>query len=299
MGPCKPVIAVLELSILFPSILNGLTSGAVYALIALGLTLIYGVLHIINFAHGALLMIALYGVFFLNAKLGLDPYAALPIMVPGMFALGYALQRFVIGRASHGKDENILLATLGLTLILENFALYAWHSDTRAIETPYTFSTVAIAGAMISTPKVVAFFGALAATAILLAFITRSDLGRAIRAVARERQGAKLVGIDVEHVFAMSFGIGLACLGAAACFLLPAYYVNPQVGNGFVLIAFTIVVLGGMGSFAGALLGGFIIGVVESIGGLWLGESLGQIGIFVIFIAILLFRPQGIFGART
>ena len=299
MGPCKPVIAVLELSILFPSLLNGLTTGAVYALIALGLTLIYGVLHIINFARGALLMIALYGVFFLNAKLGLDPYAALPIMVPGMFALGYTLQRFVIGRASHGKDENILLATLGLTLILENFALYAWRSDTRTIETPYTFSTVAIAGAMISTPKVLAFFGALAATAILLAFITRSDLGRAIRAVARERQGAKLVGIDVEHVFAMSFGIGLACLGAAACFLLPAYYVNPQVGNGFVLIAFTIVVLGGMGSFAGALLGGFIIGVVESVGGLWLGESLGQIGIFVIFIAILLFRPQGIFGART
>jgi branched-chain amino acid transport system permease protein len=290
---------VLELSILFPALLNGLTTGAVYALIALGLTLIYGVLHIINFAHGALLMIALYGVFFLNAKLGVDPYAALPVMVPAMFALGYALQRFVIGRASHGKDENILLATLGLTLILENFALYAWRSDTRTIETSYTFSTVAIAGAMISTPKVVAFLGALAATAILLAFITRTDLGRAIRAVARERQGAKLVGIDVEHVFAMSFGIGLACLGAAACFLLPAYYVNPQVGNGFVLIAFTIVVLGGMGSFAGALLGGFIIGVVESVGGLWLGESLGQIGIFVIFIAVLLFRPQGIFGARA
>jgi len=146
---------------------------------------------------------------------------------------------------------------------------------------------------------VVAFFGALAVTAALFALITRSDLGRAIRAVAKERQGAMLVGIDVEHVFAMSFGIGLACLGAAACFLLPAYYVNPLVGNGFVLIAFTIVVLGGMGSFVGALLGGFIIGVVESLGGLWLGESLGQIGIFAIFIAILLFRPQGLFGAKA
>ncbi|MGB7541114.1 MAG: branched-chain amino acid ABC transporter permease [Burkholderiales bacterium] len=290
---------MLEFSILFPSLLNGLTTGAVYALIALGLTLIYGVLHIINFAHGAMLMIALYGVFFLNAKLGLDPYAALPVMVPAMFALGYVLQRFVIGRARHGKDENILLVTLGLAIILENFALYAWRSDTRTIETGYTFTTVNIAGAMISLPKVVAFFGALAVTAVLLALITRSDLGRAIRAVAKERQGAKLVGIDVEHVFAMSFGIGLACLGAAACFLLPAYYVNPQVGNGFVLIAFTIVVLGGMGSFIGALLGGFIIGVVESLGGLWLGESLGQIGIFVIFIAILLFRPQGLFGAKA
>ena len=290
---------MLELSILYPSILNGLTTGAVYALIALGLTLIYGVLHIINFAHGAALMVALYGVYFLHQRAGIDPYLALPIMVPAMFAFGYALQRFVIGRASHGKDENILLVTLGISIILENLALYAFKSDTRNIDTPYTLSTLDIGGALISVPTVVAFGGALATAAILLLIIGRTDLGRAIRACAKERQGARLVGIDVEHVFAMSFGIGLACLGAAACFLLPAYYVNPTVGGGFVLIAFTIVVLGGMGSFTGALLGGLLIGVVESVGGLWLGESLGQIGIFVIFIAVLLFRPQGLFGARA
>ena len=290
---------MLELSILYPSILNGLTTGAVYALIALGHTLIYGVLHIINFAHGAALMVALYGVYFLHQRAGIDPYLALPIMVPAMFAFGYALQRFVIGRASHGKDENILLVTLGISIILENLALYAFKSDTRNIDTPYTLSTLDIGGALISVPKVVAFGGALATAAILLLIIGRTDLGRAIRACAKERQGARLVGIDVEHVFAMSFGIGLACLGAAACFLLPAYYVNPTVGGGFVLIAFTIVVLGGMGSFTGALLGGLLIGVVESVGGLWLGESLGQIGIFVIFIAVLLFRPQGLFGARA
>ena len=117
--------------------------------------------------------------------------------------------------------------------------------------------------------------------------------------MAKEKQGARLMGIDVDHVYAMSFGIGLACLGAAACFLLPAYYVNPQVGSGFVLVAFTIVVLGGMGSFAGALVGGLLIGVVESLGGLYLGESLGQIGIFAIFIGVLLFRPQGLFGAQA
>jgi branched-chain amino acid transport system permease protein len=288
---------MLDFPILFASLLNGLTQGAVYALVALGLTLIYGVLHIINFAHGALLMVALYGVFFLNARLGIDPYVALPVMVPAMFVLGYCLQRLVVGRAGHGKDENILLVTLGLAIVLENAALAAFKSDTRTIETAYTFSTVNLAGAMIAVPKVIAFFGALAVAALLLALISRTDLGRAIRAVAKERQGARIVGIDVEHVFAVSFGIGLACLGAAACFLLPAYYVNPQVGNGFVLIAFTIVVLGGMGSFAGALAGGFIVGVIESLGGLWLGESLGQIGIFLAFIAILLFRPQGLFGA--
>jgi len=288
---------LLELQIVFAALLNGLTQGAVYALVALGLALIYGVLHIINFAHGALLMAALYGVFFLNTRLGIDPYAALPVMVPAMFALGYVLQRVVIGRASHGRDENILLVTLGLAIVIENAALAAFRSDTRTIETAYTFSTVNVAGAMIAVPKVVAFFGALAVAALMLLLVSRTDLGRAIRAVAKEPKGARLVGIDVEQVFAMSFGIGLACLGAAACFLLPSYYVNPQVGNGFVLIAFTIVVLGGMGSFAGALAGGFIVGVIESLGGLWLGESLGQIGIFLVFIAILLFRPQGLFGA--
>ena len=285
--------------VLFPSVLNGLTTGAVYALVALGLTLIYGVLHIINFAHGALLMVALYAVYWLKVALGVDPYLALPLVVPGMFALGYALQRGIVGRASHGKDENILLVTLGLSIVLENLALLWFRSDTRTIDTAYTLATVEIGPAFIAVPKLVAFGGALVFAALLMAVITRTDLGRAIRAVAKEKQGARLMGIDVDHVYAMSFGIGLACLGAAACFLLPAYYVNPQVGSGFVLVAFTIVVLGGMGSFAGALLGGLLIGVVESLGGLYLGESLGQIGIFVIFIAVLLFRPQGLFGART
>ncbi|MFM1950050.1 MAG: High-affinity branched-chain amino acid transport system permease protein LivH [Pseudomonadota bacterium] len=294
---------MFDASILLSALLNGLTTGAVYALIALGLTLIYGVLHIINFAHGASLMMALYGVYALKERWGIDPYVALPIMVPAMFLLGYGMQRLIINRASHGKDENILLVTLGLSIVMENLALLFFKSDTRTIDTPYTLSTVAIgpemAQVMVSVPKLVAFAGALVVSALLIVLLQRTDLGRAIRAVAKEKQGARLMGIDVEHVYAMCFGLGLACLGAAACFLLPAYYVNPQVGNGFVLVAFTVVVLGGMGSFAGALLGGLLIGVVESFGGLFLGESLGQVGIFVIFIAVLLLRPQGLFGAKT
>jgi branched-chain amino acid transport system permease protein len=244
-------------------------------------------------------MVALYGVFFLKEKLGIDPYWALPVMVPAMFVLGYALQRSVINRASHGKDENILLVTLGISIVLENLALILFQSDTRTIETAYTLNTVAIGPAMIALPKLVAFGGALVVSGLLLLIVQKTDLGRAIRAVSKEKQGARLMGIDVDHVYAMCYGLGLACLGAAACFLLPAYYVNPQVGSGFVLVAFTIVVLGGMGSFSGALLGGLLIGVVESVGGLLLGESLGQIGIFVIFIAVLLLRPQGMFGARA
>lgn len=288
-----------DLAIIIPSVLNGITTGALYALVALGLTLIYGVLHIINFAHGALLMLGLYAVYFLNTQLGVDPYAALLIVPPGMFALGYALQRGIITRASHGRDENILLVTLGLSIVIENLALFWFRSDTRIIDTPYSFETVEILGAFLPLPKLFALLGAVVTAALFWLLMGSTDLGRAIRALAKERKGAQLVGIDVEHVYAMSFGLGVACLGIAACLLLPAYYVSPYVGHGFVLIAFTIVVLGGMGSFTGALVGGIVIGVVEALGGLFLGESLGQIGIFLIFILVLIFRPTGLLGHKV
>lgn len=285
------------LSIFWPAILNGVTTGALYALIALGLTLIYGVLHIINFAHGALLMLALYVVYFLFRFWGLDPYISLLIVPPVMFGVGYFLQRVIITRASHGRDENILLVTLGLSIVIENAALMVFSSDTQTVDTPYGFSVINVLGAFVPLPKVVAFGGAVVTALALWLFMTRTDLGRAIRALAKEKKGAQLVGIDVNHIYAMSFGIGTGVLGVAASLLMPSYYVNPQVGHGFVLIAFTIVVLGGMGSFIGALIGGIIIGVVEAIGGLVLGESLGQIGIFAIFILILMFRPQGLLGS--
>jgi branched-chain amino acid transport system permease protein len=288
----------MDLDLVIPAVVAGLTTGAVYALVALGLTLIYGVLHIINFAHGSLLMLALYGVFFLHSLLGIDPYMALPILVPAFFAIGYALQRGVIMPASHGKDQNILLVTLGLAIVIDNLALYLWTSTTRTIDLPYAFEVIDLGFALVPIPRAIAFFGALAVAGLLWLLIARTDLGRAIRAVAKERQGARLVGIDVEHIYAMSFGIGTACLAVAASLLMPTFYVTPQVGYAFVLIAFTTVVLGGMGSFEGALIGGFVLGVVEALGGLLLGESLGQIGIFVIFILVLLFRPTGLFGSR-
>ena len=288
-----------DLEVIIPSVLNGVTTGALYALIALGLTLIYGVLHIINFAHGALLMFGLYAVYYLNTRLGIDPYVALLIVPPAMFALGYGLQRGIIDKASQGRDENILLVTLGLSIVIENLALFFFKSDTRIIDTPYSFETVEILGAFMPLPKLFAFAGALVTAALLWVLMSKTDLGLAIRALAKERKGAQLVGIDIEHVFAVSFGLGIACLGVAACLLLPSYYVSPQVGNGFVLIAFTTVVLGGMGSFVGALIGGFIIGVVEALSGFFLGESLGQIGIFLIFILVLVFRPTGLLGHKV
>lgn len=289
---------MLALSVLWASVVNGLTTGAIYALIALGLTLIYGVLHIVNFAHGSLLMVALYGVYFLVSQAHVDPYLALPLVVAGMFACGYLLHRGVIGPASRGEEQGVLLVTLGISIVLNNLALFFFRSDTNTIDTTYGLQTVDILGAQIATPKVIAFIGALITAVLLLLLVNRTALGRAIRAVAREQRGARVVGINVERIYAMSFGIGIACLGAAACFLLPVYYVNPQVGDGFVLVAFTIVVLGGMGSFTGALWGGLLIGVVESVSSLCFGDSLGQMGIFAMFVAVLVLRPRGLFGRK-
>src|SRR5438270_7299 len=285
--------------ILFAAALNGLLTGAVYALIALGLTLIYGVLHIINFAHGALLTAAMFAALFAYLVLGLDPYLSAAILTPLFFGLGYGLQRLVIGPASHGEDRNYLLVTLGLAVVVENALLYAFRADTRTINLSYAFDVIEIGPAFVAAPRLVAF-AVVTVVALVLWFVMRwTDTGMAIRAVAREKLGAELAGIDVSHIYAVTFGLGTACLAIAACLLIPTYYVNPHAGNAFVLIAFTIVVLGGMGSVAGALVGGLIIGVVESLSGLYLGESLGQIGIFVIFILVLLFRPSGLFGERA
>jgi branched-chain amino acid transport system permease protein len=285
--------------ILFPAVLNGLMTGAVYALVALGLTLIYGVLHIINFAHGALLTAAMFAAFFAHRLLGLDPYLAAVFLAPLFYLLGYGLQRCVIGPAAHGEDRNILLVTLGLAVVIENGLLYAFRADTRTINLSYGFDVVEIGPAFVALPRAIAFAVVIVVALGLWLFMQWSDTGKAIRAVAKEKLGAELCGIDVAHIYAVTFGLGTACLAVAACLLLPTYYVNPHAGNAFVLIAFTIVVLGGMGSVSGALVGGLFIGVVESLSGLYLGESLGQIGIFAMFILVLLVRPSGLFGERA
>ena len=288
----------MDLTILGSAAINGLLIGGIYTLVASGLTLIYGVLHIINFAHGSLLMLAMFGVYYLLMKLGIDPYLSLLIMVPAMYLLGYLLYKLLIGRLSQGKDENILLITLGLSILIENLALMFFKGDTRTISVSYSDTMVELGPTLVSLPKIISFGAAMALCAALGLFIQRTDTGKAIRAVAKERVGARLVGIDVERIFAISFGIGLATLGAAACLLMPIFYVSPTTGHVFVIVAFTVVVLGGMGSFLGAVIGGLIVGLTESFGGLFLGESLGQIGISLIFILILLFRPSGLFGAK-
>lgn len=284
------------MEIVAASLAGGVLTGGVYALAALGLTLIYGVLHIVNFAHGALLMVAMYGAWFLATAAGIDPLLALPVVTPAMFALGFGLYRLVIGPVSRGEDRAILLATLGVSVVLENLALVLFRGDTRSVETALSFEMVEIGPLLLPLAKLVSAGVALALAGVLWGFVALTPAGQAIRAVAREPVGARLVGIRPERMFALAYGIGIASLGAAGCLLLPSFYVSPTVGENFVLVAFTIVVLGGMGSFPGALLGGVIVGVAESLGGLLLGESLGPISISLTFIVILLLRPQGLFG---
>jgi len=184
-------------------------------------------------------------------------------------------------------------------VLIENALLYVFRADTRTINLPYAFEVFEIGPAVVALPRLAALGAVAVTTLILWAIMRYTSTGRAIRAVAKEKLGAQLAGIDVAHIYAVTFGLGTACLAVAACLLLPTYYVNPGAGNAFVLVAFTIVVLGGMGSLVGALLGGLLIGVVESLCGFFLGESLGQIGIFTIFILVLLLRPHGLFGEAT
>jgi branched-chain amino acid transport system permease protein len=285
-------------AIILAAVLNGVLTGAVYALVAIGLTLVYGVLHIINFAHGAILSAAMFAAYFAWAA-GVDPYIAVVGLAPAFFALGYAMQRFIISPASHGEDQNILLVTLGLSVVIENLLLAAFSSDTRSIDVPYAFSSIDLGFAFLPLPRVIAFIVSALMALILFWFLRHTYPGRAIRALAKERYGASLMGIDVPHLYAVTFGIGAACLAVAACLLLPSFYVNPRVGEAYVLVAFTVVVFGGMGSIPGALIGGFVIGVIESLTGLFFGDSLGQLGIFVLFIVMLLLRPRGLFGARA
>jgi branched-chain amino acid transport system permease protein len=274
-------------------------TGAVYALVALGLALIYKVLHIINFAHGALLTAAMFAAFFAHRLLGLDPYIAALALTPLFYFVGYGLQRFVIGPAAHGEDRNVLLVTFGVAVVVENALLYAFRADTRTLNLPYASDVIEVGNAFLALPSVIAFGAVIAVALGLWLFMQQTDTGKAIRAVATDKLGAELAGIDVAHIYAVTFGIGTVCLAIAACLLIPTYYVNPHAGNAFVLVAFTIVVLGGMGSVKGALVGGLFVGVVESLSGLYFGESLGQIGIFVMFIMVLLFRPTGLFGERA
>ena len=243
---------MLSAAILIPAVLNGLLMGAVYALVALGLTLVYGVLHIINFAHGALLTAAMFAAFFAFKLLGIDPYVALFLLAPLFFALGYGVQRFVIGPASHGDDRNILLVTLGLPSIIENALLDSFRGDTRTIDVPYAFEMIDLGLTLPGGAARCRLRRGLRGGAGAVAADDASPIpARRSARWPRRSSAPRWSASTSRHVYAVTFGLGAACLAIAACLLMPTFYVNPRVGNAFVLVAFTIVVLGGMGSVPG------------------------------------------------
>jgi branched-chain amino acid transport system permease protein len=287
----------MDAVLILTSLVNGVMLGGLYALVALGLTLIFGVMKVINFAHGSLMMLAMYATFWLASRFGLDPYLALLLTVPAGFVAGYAIQRGVISPVLRAPEHNQLLMTLGLALFLDNLALALFSADPRTLLVGYSQATVPVGPLRLNLPRLLAFGGALLITGLLAAFLKATDLGKALRAAAEERDGAALVGIPVPRIHAAAFGLGTACVAAAGTMAVPFFYVSPEVGNTFVVTAFVVVVLGGLGSFPGALLGGLLVGVVESLGGLFLHGSLAQVGIFALFIGVLLVRPSGLLGA--
>ena len=282
--------------LLLQAVVSGLLLGGVYGLVASGLTLIFGVLRIINFAHGAVMMLGMYASYWLWAWLGVDPYLSVLLTAPAFFVLGMGIQRVVIEPNRAAAEHNQLLLTLGLALFLENLALVLWQGDFRTLRVPYANASFVIGDALVEVSRLVAARGAVFIALALFVFLRRTDVGKAIRALAEEREGAMLVGIDVARIRSVAFGIGSACVAVAGALITPFFYIAPDVGESFNLMAFVVVVLGGMGNFIGALLGGLIVGLAESLGAALLPGSLKQLVVFVIFVLVLLFRPEGLFG---
>lgn len=277
-------------------IINGLLLGGIYALISIGLTLIFGVLEIINFAHGEFLMLSMYASYWLFHLYGVDPYVSLSIILPLFFLIGLFVQRVTIQPIIDAPPLNQIFMTVGLSLVLQNAALFFWKADYRTVRTVYSALTLKTGGLIVSFPRLVAFILAMMTIAALLLFLKKTYTGKAIRALAQERRAAMLMGINVNRTYQIAFGIGIACVGAAGAMLIPIYYTFPTVGSLFVLIAFVVVILGGYNSLPGALVGGLIIGMVEAFSGFFLSPHLKEAVYFVIFILILLFRPAGLFG---
>jgi branched-chain amino acid transport system permease protein len=275
--------------------MSGLLMGGVYALIGVGLNLIFGVMKIINFAHGSLMMVGMYCTYFLFAFLGMDPYLSIFVSVPLLFILGSAIQRTLIRPIIGAPESNQLVVTLGIMLFLESLMLSIWGPDYRTVKTSYVGAIVSVFGLRISLLKLIAFGGGLFLALALYLLLKKTDMGKAIRAASEEAEGASVVGISVNKVNLVSFGIGTACVGAAGTLITPFFYVSPYVGRVFLLTAFMVVVMGGMGSFLGAIVGGFLIGLTEALGAIWLPGSTGQLIPFALFIIVLLFKPSGLF----
>jgi branched-chain amino acid transport system permease protein len=284
------------MTVFLQSLISGILIGGVYALIGIGLTIIFGVMRVINFAHGDLLMIGMYLTYTLFTLAGIDPFVSIVITIPLMFLFGAFLQRVFINRMQGALPQNQILLTIGLGLIMSNTMMLAFTSDYKILTTDYSSSSISVAGISISTPLAISFLITAAITAALYWFLLKTDTGQAIRATAQDREAAQLMGINVKWMSILAFGLGASLAGTAGALISPTYYIFPQIGSTFTLKAFVITVLGGMGSIVGATLGGVIIGVAESVSAVYISSGWKDVVVFVLFLLVLLFKPAGLMG---
>jgi len=290
------------MSMYVQALIDGLLVGGVYATIAVGLSLAFGVMRIINWAHGELLMTGMYISYFIFTATGLDPYLIMLLTAVMMFFVGFFLQKGIISNILERETElepiSVLLFTSGLGLFLSNLALMIFGANPLTANTAYTGKSLQIASIYVSVPKLISFTIAIVCTLALYFFLQRSEMGRAIRATAQNRSVATLMGINMKHIYNVAFGIGIALVGLSGALLLPYLPVVPTVGATFSFKSFVIVVLGGQGSVPGALLGGLLVGIIEKLGTQLVSDSVAQMAVFIVFILVLLFKPYGLLGKK-
>jgi len=273
----------------------GLLLGGTYALVSVGLNLIFGVVRIINFAQGEFLMLGMYGAYFCYAFLGVDPYLGLLLVVPALGLFGMAVYALIM-KPLQNEPIMQVFASFGLLLVLQNTMLAITKGLSFSINTPLSQEVVALGPIKISVSRLIVLAASAAVALLLGAFLNRTTFGQAIRAVAQDRKAAQLMGINVQKTYMVSFGIGTALAGLAGTLLTPIYTMSPYIGGNFIMAAFAVVVLGGLGSVLGAFIGGFIVGLTEAFAGYYIDPSLKHAVLFVIFIGVLVVKPSGLFG---
>ena len=289
----------MDVTLVAQGLVSGVLFGGVYSLMAVGLTLIFGVMRVINFAHGDMMVWGMYLAWLLATRLGIEPVLGFTICAGALFLLGVAVQRNLVDRLGDAPHEMQILLLLGVALVLENLALMVFGPDPQRVRSPLALWTLWIGPVFVDMARLVAFVVALALTCALWVFLRRTDLGRAMRATADNPYGALVVGTDVRRVYAAAFGIGAACVGAAGALVSPILPFSPSVGLSASVASFNIVIIGGMGSLPGAFAGGLLVSVAESLGAVFLSPSMKELVSFGLLIVILLFRPTGLFGRRA
>jgi branched-chain amino acid transport system permease protein len=288
----------VDLTLVGQGLLSGFLFGGVYSLMAVGLTLIFGVMRVVNFAHGDMMVWGMYLAWLLSVRAGIDPYVGFVVCAGALFVFGVVIQRGLVERIVDAPHEMQILLMLGVALVLENAALVAFGPDPARVRSPLSQGTVWIGPFFVDVARLLTFGLAMILTAALWLFLTRTDLGRSMRAAADNPYGARVIGTDVRRVYAAAFGVGAACVGAAGALVSALLPFQPASGLGLSVTSFNIVIIGGMGSLLGAFVGGLLVSVAESLGAVFLRPSLKELFSFSLLIVILLFRPVGLFGKR-